>query len=176
MQERFEGDGSIKRLELSRPKKDPLLGKCMVHWAKRETWSGRTQSTINGKETEKRRLQLRFIFRKTFLEENELTTENQTDSCLQPNHHEYTACKAHLKLSISVWLKKFFDQTLFSFLPLFLFYLSCWQRRGTKKKMNYFENEPKLILYGGYQMLKLASNTHPRAGDMVSGIKSVNGN
>ena len=42
--------------------------------------------------------------------------------------------------------------------------------------MNYFENEPKLILYGGYQMLKLASNTHPRAGDMVSGIKSVNGN
>ena len=61
------------------------------------------------------------MFRKIFLDENELTTEKQTDPFLQSNRDDYPdpASKARLELSFSVCLRKIFDGAHFSLLPLF---------------------------------------------------------
>ena len=93
-----------------------------MHWANRGTWSGRTQSTKKRLRNRKKQTSTYcYIFRKIFLDENELTTEKQTDVCLQPNRDDYPdpASKARLELSFSVCLRKIFDGAHFSLLPLF---------------------------------------------------------
>jgi len=79
LQARFEGDGSILRLELSRPKKDPLLffiedsgfglsRECMCTGLRGELGLAGRNQPKNGKETGKSRLQLIAVcFEKYFL-------------------------------------------------------------------------------------------------------------
>ena len=148
LQARFEGDGSILRLELSRPKKDPLLffiedsgfglsRECMCTGLTGELGlAGRNQPKNGKKKRKKQTWTYCCMFRQIFLDENELTTEKQTDPCLQSNRDDYPdpASKARLELSFSVCLRKIFDGAHFSLLPLFWFHLSCWKRRRTKKR------------------------------------------
>ena len=121
-------------MELSRPKKDPLLfliEDFVVGLSRERMCTGLREKLglagpnqpKNSKETGKSRLQHSYccMFQKIFLDKNELTTEKQTDPCLQSNHDDYPdpASKARLELSFSVCLRKIFDGAHFSLLPLF---------------------------------------------------------